>query len=81
MDLHLALIGERPQRLDVRGAERLLGEVDLSRLQPNQLRVLIRNDLDGEAVSVRQLHPARIPPPVVRVPLEDHAARPAGTAP
>ena len=64
-----------PERLDVGRAQRLLHEVDLARLQPDDLRVLVGHELDGQAIEVRQLDAVLVLAPVPRVALEDQPLR------
>ena len=51
----LVLVDERPERREVLGADLLLQHVDLPRLQPHELGILIGNDLEDHLIEVRQL--------------------------
>ena len=53
------------------GAQLLLHDVDLPRLQPHHLRVLLRHDLDDDAIEIGQGLPAIVLAPVARVAIVD----------
>ena len=64
----------------VLGPYRLLQHVELARLQPHQLRVLVGHHLEDELIGVGQLNAGFVRLPVARVPVEDqplarHVAR------
>ena len=55
------------------GSDRRFHGVDLPGLEPQQLRVLVREDLDGETIEVRQRAAVRCLAKIARVPIEDQA--------
>jgi hypothetical protein len=55
------------------GPELALREVDVARDQPQDFRVLVGNDLEDDAIEVRERLAPLVAPPVPRIALEDQA--------
>ena len=69
--LHLSGIGGPLEAAEVSGANAARDEVDLARLEPQHLGVLVRHDLECDPVEIRQLDTHFVRPPVPRIPDKD----------
>ena len=70
---HASGVGGRLHRPVVLGPDLALEDIDFARREPQQLRVLIRNDLERQPIQIGQLVTPGVAAPVMRVAREDDA--------